>query len=339
MPTKKIIKQKQKQRQSVTVNVNLAKSRARASAKKSGTKSRGVSRGSVMMLPPPIYTSPVDKLTPSIYGAQGQQIQQRSMEELLKNFLSNQEKQTASLSIPNKLGSAPESGSASLNSLRYFPNQHSDSSLGSFSSDSLNSRTASTSIYSRIPSSSGSSISSSFSPDSLDEDALYRRNRQEYFNKYGKPLPLDLPSYYRDNVSEMTDPSYMSDFTKPMSTESQYDRALASPFSSDIPIPFQNEERSYLRTAEPDYEANIPKFSQNEARVSQGNIYESSRRPDKRPPVKIIDDSSTIDSSTVSSVPNKKRMPVIYDDSSVDTSSILSNPFPERMYNKMMGFS
>jgi hypothetical protein len=82
---------------------------------------------------------------------------------------------------------------------------------------------------------------------------------------------------------------------------------------SNIPTPFQNEERSYLRTAEPDFEANIPKFSQNEARVSQGNIYESSRRPDKRPPIKI------------------------YDDSSVDTSSISSNPFPERMYNKMMG--
>jgi len=297
MPTKRVIKQKQKQKQSVVVNVNLAKARARSSAKKSRAKGGGVGRGSVMMLPPPIYASPIDKLTPSIYGSQGQQIQQRSMEDLLKNFLSNQEKQTASLSTPNKLGSAPasqsisrnssESGTASVNSLRYFPNQHSDSSLGSFSSDSLNPKTASTSIYSRIPSSSESFI-------------------------------------FSDDVSELTDPTYMSEY------------------SSDIPTPFQNEERSYLRTAEPDYEINEPKsFSQNEARVSQKNIYESSRRPDNRQPVKIIDDdNSTIDSSVDSFVDNKKRRPPpIYDNSTIDSSVDNSNPFPERMYNKMMGFS
>lgn len=430
MPSKKKVTQKQKQRQSVTVNISLAKTKARAksSAKKSGAK--GGARGSIMMLPPPIYASPIDKLTPSMYGAQGQQIQQRSMEELLKNFLTNPEKQTTSLSAPNKLGSAPASlanfsnsfassypassasslesvsnrsssnatansssrnsltdygsvNSPSLNSLAYFPNNYSDSS---FSSDSLNPRTASTSRYSTIPSSSGLS---SFSPDSLDANPTF--TFMDYYNslesqrpkkrapeeleiikeKYRQDLRKtginDVDAYlnllnpqenakmqrnlnniknskyddFSDNVSEMTDPSYMSDFSKPMSTESQYDRALASPFSSvaSLPIPFQNEQKTYLKVAEPDYEINDPKFSQNEAKVSQGNIYESSRRPDKRPPVRIIeDDDSTIDSSTVSSVPNKKRMPIVtYDDSSVDSLSISSNPFPERLYNKMMG--
>jgi hypothetical protein len=44
-------------------------------------------------------------------------------------------------------------------------------------------------------------------------------------------------------------------------------------FKNEVPTPFQNEERSYLSASEPDLTA--PKFSQNEARVSQQNIYES----------------------------------------------------------------
>lgn len=351
MPSKKIVKQKQKQKQSVVVNVNLARAKARAksSAKKSGRK------GSVMMLPPPIYASPIDRLTPAMYGAQGQQIQQRSMEEVLRNFLSNQQKQTAPVSTPNTLGSAPRatpksvsshgstnatansstssnsltdygsSNSASLNSLKYFPNQHSDSSLSS--DNSLRTKTPSTSIYSTIPSSSGSS---SFSLDSLDEDAAYRRNRQEYFNKYGKHLPPDLPSY-SDNVSELSDSSY---------------------FSTDslMPTPFRNEEKTYLKASEPDYDINEPKsFSQNEARMSQGNIYESARRPERRPPVIIPNEE---ESSVESSVkvgggepkifrprkPRPRKPRLLGDYEVVGEEEVISeNPFPERIYNKMMG--
>ena len=91
MPTKRVVKpvkQKQKQKQSVVVNVNVAKARAKSSAKKSG-KGGGGGKGSVMMLPPPIYTSSIDRLTPAMYGSQGQQIQQRGMEDLLRSFYQN----------------------------------------------------------------------------------------------------------------------------------------------------------------------------------------------------------------------------------------------------------
>ena len=66
---KKLVTQKQRQTQSVVVNVNLAKAKARAKAKKSRGK-----RSSVMMLPPPIYASPINNLIPAMYGTQGQQI-------------------------------------------------------------------------------------------------------------------------------------------------------------------------------------------------------------------------------------------------------------------------
>jgi hypothetical protein len=348
MPSKRVIKQKQKQKQTTIVNINLAKAKARAksSAKKSGGK------GSVMMLPPPIYTSPIDRLTPAMYGAQGQQIQQKSMEEVLRNFLSNQQKQNAPVSTPNTLGTAPRSAlsslssygstnatansstssnsltdygssnSSSLNSLRYFPNQHSDSSLGSLSSDnSLRTKTPSTSIYSTI----GSSID----------------------------------AWNSDNVSELSDRTY---FSKPMSTESQYDRALASPFSTDssfstdsifskdslVPTPFQREEKTYLKASEPDDNINVPKFSQNEARISQGNIYESARRPERRPPVIIPnEDESSVESykpqnplirqvsneSSVNPFPEYKPQNPLIRQVSNESSE---NPFPEKMYNKIM---
>jgi hypothetical protein len=378
MQTKKKVSQKQKQKQSVTVNISLekAKARAKSSAKKSG---KGEGEGSVMMLPPPIYTSSIDRLTPAMYGSQGQQIQQRGMEDLLRSFLTNQQNQQTNAGFRNlgsaepplrstsefipyddssnrsfrslgSLSSLPGSSSLSynpsssnsltdygsnpsLNSLAYFPNQHSDSSLGS----------STTSRY-PILSSVGSSLSSTI-PSSKSS----------------------LSRNYPDNISEITDPTYMSEdssISKLMSTESQYDRALASPFSSDIsdpfsmerslssktlnefnkiPIPFQNEERSYLRTAEPDYEKNIPKFSQNEAQVSQKNIYESSRRPQKRPPVKVELDEESI---TYQGTPASKVNIIPFEDemssdslSNYSKDSLNTNPFPKNMYNKMMGFN
>lgn len=176
----------------MVVNVNLAKARARASAKKSGAKGGGGGRG--YMLPPPIYASPIDRLTPAIYGSQGQQIKEQPIEQLLKNFLSNQQNQQ--VGSFKTLGSAQESA---------------------------------------LPS------KSEWLPADMSPSIGFRS--------------LDLESYnpMSDNVSEMTDPSYMS----------------------EAPSPFNNEERSYLSVSEPDYESKAPKFSQNEARVSQGNIYES----------------------------------------------------------------
>ena len=197
MPTKKKLvqkqKQKQRQRQTTIVNVNVAKARARSSAKKSGRGGGGGGGGRV--LPPPIYVSPIDRLIPAMYGSQGQQIKEQPIEQLLKNFLSNQQNQQ--VGSFKTLGSAQESALPSKSELLFADMSP---SIG----------------FRSLPGSS----SVSYNPMS-------------------------------DNVSEMTDPSYMS----------------------EVPSPFNNEERSYLSVAEPDLTA--PKFSQNEARVSQGNIYES----------------------------------------------------------------
>lgn len=206
MPAKKKVlqKQKQRQRQSVVVNVNVAKARAKSSAKKSG-KSGGGSRG--YMLPPPIYASPIDRLTPAMYGSQGQQIKEQNIEQLLKNFLLNQQNQQ--VGSFKTLGSAQESALPSKSEWL-----HADMS------PSIGFRTLDSEHYS---------------------DHYYPGSSSVSYN------PMS------DNISEMTDPSYMS----------------------EAPSPFQREEKSYLSAAEPDYESTAPKFSQNEARVSQGNIYES----------------------------------------------------------------
>lgn len=313
MPTKRVVKQKQKQRQTTIVNVNVAKSRAKSSAKKSGKKSGG--RGSVMMLPPPIYTSPIDRLTPAMYGSQGQQIQQKSMEDLLKNFLSNQQNQQTNTGFRN-LGGEPQLTSKS----EFIP--YDDSSDKSFKS-------------------LGSASNSYYYPGSSS---------------------VSYNPMTRDDVSEI------SDSDKSMNTN-DYDRERLEYFRNKIfketgvmPTPFQNEERSYLSASEPNYESTAPKFSQDEARVSQGNIYESIknlepaatdrsskhfydllnrmeektqkeidkltpkmpepfRRPDRRPPVRIQLEDDEMTNSTFS------------------TDSLESNPFPKNMYNKMMGFN
>jgi len=362
MPTKKVQKQKQKQRQSVVVNVNLAKARAKTSAKKSG-KGGGGGRGSVMMLPPPIYASPLDRLTPGMYNSQGQQIQQRSMEELLKGFLSNQQNQQTNTGFKSLGGAEPQLRSTSsfipyddssdksfrsLGSLSSFPgslgswsNINSDSSLGSFSSDSLNPRTASTSRY-PILSSVGSSLSSK-SFETSYPDYVSGMNGS-YGKSYGSGDPLP------DDISELTDPTYMSEYSsisKPMSTESQYDRALASPFSSDIPNPFQNEERSYLKASEPDYESTAPKFTD----TPPESITEIIRRPQKRPPVRMSLDEESISyqgtpATRASGTPASKVNIIPFEDemssdslSNYSRDSLNSNPFPKKIYNKMMGLN
>ena len=368
MPTKKKVSQKQKQKQSVVVNVNVAKAKARSksSAKKSrgyggGGGGGGGAGGSVsVQMPPQIYASPLDKLTPAMYGSQGQQIQQRSMEELLKNFLSNQEKQqtntgfkslggesqlrSTSEFIPyddssdksfrslGSLSSLPGSSSLSykppsLNSLGSWSNINSDSSLDSNSLlDSLKSKTASTSIYSRIPSSSGSFT---FSDD---------------VSEISRPIP--------DDISELTDPSYMSINSDDYARQRlEYFRDKIFKETGVMPIPFQNEERTYLKASEPDYEKNVPKFSQNEAQVSQKNIYESSRRPQKRPPVKVELDEESISykgtpATRASGTPASKVNIIPFEDemssdslSNYSTDSLNTNPFPKNIYNKMMGLN
>jgi len=241
MPTKKKVSQKQKQRQSVVVNVNVAKARAKSSAKKSGKGGSGGrgGRGSVMMLPPPIYASPLDRLTPGMYNSQGQQIQQRSMEDLLKNFLSNQQNQQTNTGF-RSLGGEPQLTSKS----EFIP--YDDSSSKSFRSlGSLSSFPGSSSV--------------SYNPS------------------------------LRDDVSEMSD-SLNAQWERFQGQEDFRDelkkdllKTRPDRESIDIPPPFQNEEKSYLSASEPDYESTAPKFSQNEARVSQGNIYESLKK--QEPPV------------------------------------------------------
>ena len=231
MPTKKklVQKQKQKQRQSVVVNVNLAKARARSSAKKSRAKGGG--RG--YMLPPPIYASPIDRLTPAMYGSQGQQIQQQTLDQMLKNFLSNQQNQQ--VGSFKTLGSAPGS------------------------TDNLNKPNK---------------------PFKSFQD--YQDSLPKFRKKTPEELEIIKEKYRQKLINKGIDPY-------------QY---------QEIPTPFQNEEKSYLKVSEPDLTA--PKFSQNEARVSQQNIYdmlnrmeektqkeinklnpEPFRRPDRRPPVRI----------------------------------------------------
>lgn len=223
MPTKKKVTQKQKQKQSVVVNVNVAKARAKASAKKSGKKG---GRGSVMMLPPPIYASPIDRLTPAMYGPQGQQIQQQSLDQMLKAFLSNQEKQK--VGSFNTLGGEPQLRSTS----EFIPY---DESTGT-SFRSLGSMPGSSSVsYKPKSYTSGSS-----NPDYVSE------MNGSYGYGSGDPYP--------DNMSEMTDPSYM-DIERSLSSETLKEL-------KNLRNPFKNEERTYLKASEPDYDATAPQFSE-----------------------------------------------------------------------------
>jgi len=360
MPTKRVIKQKQKQKQSVDVNVNLAKAKARAksSAKKSGAKGGG--RGSVMMLPPPIYASPIDRLTPGMYNSQGQQIQQRGIEDLLRNFLSNQQNQQTNTGFKSLGRAEPQlrstsefipyddssnSSFRSLGSLSSLPGSSSLSytpkSLGSWSNVNSDSSLGS-STTSRYP--ILSSVGSSLSSRSLLDDEYYAINPLTgQKQRYLKPIP--------DDISELTDPTYMSeyssDFTKPMSTESQYDRALASPFTSDIPIPFQNEEKSYLKTAEPNYEKNAPKFTD----TPPESITEIIKRPEKRKPVRVDLDEESITyqgtpATRASGTPASQVNIIPFEDemssdslSNFSGDSLNTNPFPKNIFNKMMGFN
>jgi hypothetical protein len=258
-----------------------------------------------------------------MYGAQGQQIQPKSTEELLKSFLSKAEpapekpwstlNSTPASSVKNSLKSPIVSSLASFKSLG---SSDPISSYMSSSSDTPDwvSEISTPSILSSkksisTPSTRSGNVSSyslglsdsTFSDDSL-EDAEYHKDRQEYFEKYGKHLPSGLPS------------------GKP-------------------PIPFQNKERTYLKASEPDNEANAPKFSDKgpesfyetldrlEAKTKSdiNNLLEP-RRPDKREPVRIPFE----DDFSVSSLGS-------YQSSESQQSDPL-NPFPNKIYNKMMGY-
>jgi hypothetical protein len=289
MPKKLVQKQKQKQRQSVVVNVNLAKARARASAKKSRGK-----KSSVMMLPAPIYASPINNLIPAMYGNQGQQIQPKSTEELLKTFLSKAE--PAPVKTWSTLG-----GESSLSSLGAFK------SLGS--------------VPSKI------SSSSSDTPDWVSE-----LSTPSVLSSYKSISTPSTKSPNSSMSSEISRPLLSDEYEaiNPLTGKKQrYLKPMSDPFSSDIPTPFQNEERTYLKASEPDNEANAPKFSDKaptsiydtldrlEARtLSDINNLLEPRRPDRRPPVRVQLDEE----ASLSSVQDPL------------------NPFPQKMYNKMMGY-
>ena len=358
MPTKRVIKQKQKQRQSVVVNVNLAKARAKASAKKSGAKGGGGGRGSIMMLPPPIYASPIDRLTPAMYNSQGQQIRQQSTDDLLRNFLSNQQNQQTNTGF-RSLGRAPDElrstssfipyddssdkSFKSLGSLSSFPGSSSISYNPSYTSANA---TANSSSSSRSLTDYGSNLASlsslAYFPNQHSDSSLGSSTTSRYpiLSSVGSSLSSTIPSSksslsrnYPDDISEITDPTYYmsedSSISKLMSTESQYDRALASPF--------QNEERSYLRQSEPDYEFNAPKFSDTPPK----SITEIIRRPERRPPVRLNLDEESI--SYQGTPASKVNIIPFEDDMSSDSlsnysrDSLNTNPFPKKIYNKIMG--
>ena len=315
---KKVVTQKQKQRQSVTVNISLAKARARAKAKKSRGK-----KGSVMMLPPPIYASPINNLIPAMYGSQGQQIQPKSTEELLKSFLSKAEpapekpwstlNSTPASSVKNSLKSPILSSLASFKSLGSSDPISSYMSSSSVTPDWVSELSTPSILSSKksisTPSTRSGNVSSSSSSMSTDslEDANYYKTRQEYFEKYGKHLPNDMPT------------------------------------------PFQNEERTYLKASEPDNESTAPKFSDKvpesfyetldrlEARTLSdiNNLWEP-RRPDKREPVRIpFEDESSVSSLGSSQLTPPRLVRVV---SSESQQSDPLNPFPNKIYNKMMGY-
>jgi hypothetical protein len=290
MPTKRVVKQKQKQKQSVVVNVNLAKARAKSSAKKSGKKGGG--RGSVMMLPPPIYASPIDRLTPAMYGSQGQQIQQQSLDQMLKTFLSNQQNQQTNTGF-RSLGGEPQLTSKS----EFIPYDD----VSEISEDSLN-------------------------------------TEWERYNRYtniGEDIRQDL----RDERQDLKGSQLREQFNK---------------FKNEVPTPFQNEERSYLSASEPNYESTAPKFSQDEARVSQGNIYESIKNlepaANDRSSKHFYDMLNRMEEKTQKEIDKltpqvpepfrrPERRPPVRIQLEDDESVLSENPFPERMYNKMMGFN
>lgn len=258
MPTKRVIKQKQKQKQTTIVNINVAKAKAKSRAKKSGKKG---GKGSVMMLPPPIYTSPIDRLTPAMYGSQGQQIQQQSLDQMLKNFLSNQEKQQTNTGFKS-LGGEPQLRSTSSFILYDDSSDKSFRSLGSYPGSS----------------------SVSYNPKS-------------YASGSGDPWP--------DNVSELTD-------------------------STNIPSPFNNEEHSYLKASEPDYEANAPQFS--EKLKPEHSIYETIRQMEEgilreqyliNQSQKWVEDSYK--NSPIKSSPSKTNI-IPFDESSGSNQSLGSFP-------------
>lgn len=301
---KKVVSQKQRQKQSVTVNISLAKAKARAKAKKSRGK-----RSSVMMLPPPIYASPINNLIPAMYGSQGQQIQPKSTEELLKSFLSKSEPEP--VKTWNTLGSSP-----ALTSLASFKSLGSGDPLPPYMSSSSDtpdwvSELSTPSILSSkksisTPSTRSGKVSSnsSMSSDSLNADFDQKR--------------LD---YFRNKIFKET---------------------------GIMPTPFQNEERTYLKASEPDNESTAPKFSDKspESFYEMLNRLESEtqkeinnlepRRPDRRPPVRIpFEDESSVSSLGSYQLTPPRMVRVV---SSESQQSDPLNPFPEKMYNKMMGY-
>lgn len=102
---KKIVNQKQRQKQSVVVNVNVAKSKAKSRGKTRAKKSGSGVGGSVMMLPPPIYTHPISNLVPQAFSREGKQIAQPTLIDQIKEIM----QKTEQPKNVNALGEIPQS--------------------------------------------------------------------------------------------------------------------------------------------------------------------------------------------------------------------------------------
>jgi len=299
MPTKRVIKQKQKQ--SVTVNISLAKERARASRAK---KSKG-KRSSGMMLPPPIYASPINNLIPAMYGAQGQQIQPKSTEELLKNFLSKAEPHW------NTLGSAPKSTEEFIksssktpivSSLASFKSLGSGNPLPDYVSDSpdwvseLSTPSVISSYKSISTSSTKSPIVSSLAsfkslgsvPSSISLLGSVSPSLFSDLTEHSLNTQWEIYNTLVD-IAEDIKKEQIQDFRSKKLSEQLKEQLK----NKNIPRPFQNEERTYLKASEPDNESTAPKFSEK----APTSIYDTleARRPDRRHPIRVqLDEEASV---------------------------------------------
>jgi len=134
MPKRVHQKQKQKQKQTVVVNINSTKTRTkRKISKKTAGSQQQIIR---QQIPPPIhqvYTSPIHNTVPQIFSSTGNRLNIPTLaEQQINNMLNPQSNAIVnSLSGSRLLTDYGSANSPSLNSLAYFKNQHSDSSLAS----------------------------------------------------------------------------------------------------------------------------------------------------------------------------------------------------------------
>ena len=211
----KRVQQKQKQKQTVVVNINSTKTKTRTKRKSSKKHAGSQQQVIRQQLPPPIhqiYTSPIHNLVPQVYAGGNrlniptlaeQQINNKTNEamkaEMDKSLIQRMNKTNDNFSIPSSNATANSSSSSksltdygssnspSLNSLAYFRNQHSDSSLGSTMSMPNQYK------YDLNDSDSISELSSEFTPVREYEDSIKRQYDEVIEELSSNPIMKEQP--------------------------------------------------------------------------------------------------------------------------------------------------